>query len=116
MEEKLLQVFNKLNDVHYINGIVNLSNYTLTHTDITVLLKGLGFCPTPGASDIGNTIHDLDVFKRKTRLHLFFSEYNQDSSERITQSGIPFEHKSFKLKFSLNPVRTFLIRNHVPLH
>ena len=99
-----MHVFNKLNDVHYINGIVNLSNYTFTNSVTSVLSKGLGFCPTPGTPDIGNIIHDLHVFKRKTRLNLFFSESNQDPPERITQSGIPFEHKSFKLKFAFNPV------------
>ena len=30
VEDSLLHVFNKLNDIHYVNGIVNLSRYTLT--------------------------------------------------------------------------------------
>ena len=67
----------------------------------------MGFCPTPGAPDIGNINHDLDVFKRKTRLNLFFSDSNQDPPERNTRSGIPFEHKSFKVKSALNPVGPF---------
>ena len=46
-----------------MNGIVNLSSYTLTNAEISVLSKGLGFCPTPEAPDIGNIIHDLDAFK-----------------------------------------------------
>ena len=45
-----------------------LSNYTLTKSETSGLSKGLGFCPTPGAPDIGNIIQDLDAFKRKTRL------------------------------------------------
>ena len=68
-EENLPIVFNKLNDVYYINGIANLSSYTLTKSETTVFSKGAGFCPTPGAPDIGNIIQDLDVFKRKTRLN-----------------------------------------------
>ena len=64
-------VFNKLNDVHYINGIVNLSSQTLTKSETSVLPKGLGFCPSPGAPDICNIIQDLGVFKRKTRLNLY---------------------------------------------
>ena len=107
IEDSLLVVFNKLNDVHYINGIVNLSSYTLTKSETSVLSKGLGFCPTPGAPDIGNIIQDLDAFKRETRLNLFFSESNQDSREQNTQSGVLFEHKSFKLKSTFNPVNPF---------
>ena len=107
IEDSLSIVCNKLNDVYYINGIVNLSNYTLTKSQTSVLSKGQGFCPTPGTPDIGNIIQDLDVFKTKTRLNLFFSESNQDSKERNTQSGLPFEHKSFKLKSIFNPVGPF---------
>ena len=67
IEDSLLVVFNKLIDVHYVNGIVNLSSYTLTKSETSVLSKGLGFCPTAGAPDIGNIIQDLVAFKRKTR-------------------------------------------------
>ena len=102
----MLVIFNKINDVHYVNGIVNLSSYTLTKSETSVLLKGLGFCPTSGAPNIGNIIQDLDAFKRKTRLNLFFSGPNQDSKEQNTQLGIPFEHKSLKLKSTFNPVGT----------
>ena len=94
-EKSLLQVFNKLNDIQYINCIVNLSKYVLTKSESGVLPKGLGFCPTPGAPDIGNIIQDLDIFKRKTRLNLFFQGSNEDPEDKNTQSGVPFEHKSF---------------------
>ena len=104
-------MFNKLNNSKYINGIVHLSSHSLTDTEISVLLKGLGFCPTPGAPDIGNIIKDLDVFKRRTRLQIFFSGSNQDPKERHTQSGVPFEHKSFKLKSSFNPVGPFQLES-----
>ena len=107
VEDSLLDVFNKLNNIHYVNSIVNLSSYTLTKSETSVLSKGLGFCPTPGAPDIGNIIQDLDVFKRKTRLNLFFSGSNEDTKEQNTQSGVSFEHKSLKLKCTFNPVGPF---------
>ena len=107
IEDSLLQVFNKLNDIQYVNGIVNLSKYILTKSETNVLSKGLGFCPTPGAPDIGNIIQDLDVFKRKTRLNLFFQGSNEDPEDKNTQSGVPFEHKSLKLKSTFNPVGPF---------
>ena len=68
IEDNLLKLFNKLNSSYYMNGTVNLSSYTLTNAEISVLSKGAGFCPTPGAPDIGNILLDLDVFKRRTRL------------------------------------------------
>ena len=111
IENNLLHLLNKLNDSKYINGIVNLSSHTLINTEISVLSKGLGFCPTPGAPDIGNIIQDLDAFKRRTRLPLFFSGSNQDPTERHTQSGVPFEDKSFKLKSSFNPVGPFQLES-----
>ena len=60
IENNLFIVFNKLSNSEYTNGMVNLSNYPLTNIDISVLSKGLGFCPTPGAQDIGNIIQDLE--------------------------------------------------------
>ena len=68
-----------------MNGIVNLSNYNLTNPEISVLSKGLGFCPSPGAADTGNIVQDLDVFKRRARLQLFFSESNQEPPGNDTQ-------------------------------
>ena len=70
MENNLLTLFNKLNNSEYTSGIVNLSKYTLQDAETSVLSKGLGFCPTPGAPDIGDIIQDLDNFKRKTRIQL----------------------------------------------
>ena len=111
IENYLLNLFNKLNNSEYIHGIVNLSSHSLTNTEIPVLSKGLGFCPTPGAPDIGNIIQALDAFKRRTRLQLFFSGSNQHPTERHAQSGVPFEHKSFKLKSSFNPVGPFQLES-----
>ena len=111
IENNLLNLFNEQNNSEYINGIVNLSSHPLKNTEISVLSKELGFCPTPGAPDIGNIIQDLDAFKRRTRLQLFFSGSNQDPTERYTQSGVPFEHKSFKLKSSFNPEGPFQLES-----
>ena len=67
IEDNLLELINKRNDTQYINGIVNFPNYNLTNSEKSVLSKGLGFCSTPGAPDIGNIIQDLDTFKRKLK-------------------------------------------------
>ena len=96
-----------------MSGIVNLSNHNLTNLEISVLSKGLGLCLTPGEPDIGNIIQDLDVFKRRTRLQIFFSEFNQDLPRIDTQSEGSFEHKSFKLKTILQSSRAFSTWIHV---
>ena len=83
MENSLLKVFNKLNDIQYVNGIVNLSKYKLTKSETNVLSKGLGFSHTPGAPDIGNIIQDLDVFKeRQLQNEQFYEEPTVTSLER----------------------------------
>ena len=111
MENNLLILFNKLNSSQYTSGIVNLSNYTLQDAEISVLSKGLGFCPTPGTPDIGDIIQDLDSFKRKTRIELFFTDPNQGSKTESIHSGGPFEHRSFKLNSTFNPVGPFQLKS-----
>ena len=111
IENNLLALFNKLNNIEYTSGIVNLSKHTLTDPEISVLSKGLGFCPTPGAPDIGNIIQDLDSFKRKTRIQIFFTDPNQGSKPESIPSGGPFEHGSFKLKSTFNPVGPFQLES-----
>ena len=111
IENNLLALFNKLNETEYTSGIVNLSKYTLQDPEISVLSKGLGFCPTPGAPDIGDIIQDLDNFKRKTRIQLFFTEPNQGSKPETIPSGGPFEQRSFKLKSTFNPVGPFQLES-----
>ena len=111
IENNLLALFNKLNDIEYTSGIVNLSKYTLQDPEISVLSKGLGFCPTPGAPDIGDIIQDLDSFKRKTRIQLFFTDPNQGSKPESIPSGGPFEHRPFKLKSTFNPVGPFQLES-----
>ena len=107
----MLALFNKLNDIEYTSGIGNLSKYTLQDPEISVLSKGLGFCPTPGAPDIGDIIQDLDKFKRKTRIQLFLIDPNQCSEPETIPSGGPFEHRSFKLKSTFNPVGPFQLES-----
>ena len=111
IEDNLLILFNKLNNSQYTSGIVNSSNHTLQDAEISVLSKGLGFCPTPGAPDIGDIIQDLDSFKRKTRIQLFFTDANQGPRTESIYSGGPFEHRSFKLKSIFNPVGPFQLES-----
>ena len=107
----MLALFNKLNDIEYTSAIVNLSKYILQDPEISVLSKGLGFCPTPGAPDIGDIIQDLDNFKRKTRIQLFFTDPSHGSKPESIPSGGPSEHRSFNLKSTFNPAGPFQLES-----
>ena len=107
IENNLLDVFNKLNDTQYISGIITLSNYILTNCKISVLSKGLGFLPHSRGTRHWQYYSGSGHFKREARLQLFFSESNQDPQRNDTQSGGPFEHRSFKLKSSFNLIGPF---------
>jgi hypothetical protein len=49
-----------------------LSNHVLTDAQLSILEKGLKFCPTPGEPHMGNLRRDLDSFHRQLRLNVFF--------------------------------------------
>ena len=74
-------------------------------------MQRIRFLPPPGAPDIGDIIQDLDNFKRKTRMQLFFTDPNQGSKPESIPSGGPFEHRSFKLKSTFNPVGPFQLES-----
>jgi hypothetical protein len=48
-------------------SVVNLSNVVLTKDQVSVLCKGLKFCPTPGLPDPGVQREDLDKLHRRLR-------------------------------------------------
>jgi hypothetical protein len=59
--------------------VINLSSYDLKETDISVLLKGLKFCPTPGEPQIGQVLDDLSGFFRRMRLQAYFNDPETDA-------------------------------------
>ena len=87
-----------LNKIHSIKVesytdrlVINLSDCVVSELERNVLCKGLTFCPTPGDPDMGDIKHDLDMFFRRMRLKLFFSEEHEtidtlpsESSSQIT--------------------------------
>ena len=59
--------------------VVNLSKHHLSDDELSVLNRGLNFCPTPGEPDMGNLRRDLDVFHRNLRIKTFFNETDNPS-------------------------------------
>ena len=91
-------------------GVVNLSNRPLTQHEITLLQRGLKFCPTPACPDPGEGRADLDALHRRLRLMSFYEErpptlnetsVSQDvgpSNNNQLLSNKAFKHSKFKLK------------------
>ena len=55
---------------------MNLSNKVLTKAQLSLLSKGLNFCPMPGSPNKGELAADISRFKRNLRLIAFFGENN----------------------------------------
>ena len=55
-------------------GVINLSSRVLTPSEISLLGKGLKFCPTPHMPDPGIQRTDLDGLHRSLRLISYFED------------------------------------------
>ena len=92
-------------------SVVNLSSFILNEEHISLLQRGLKFCPTPPAPDEGQLREDLDRYHTRLRQIAFFD--NIESNNVSTTSFInlatppsinpmasfePFKHLNFKLK------------------
>ena len=51
-----------------------MSSFKLNEHHISLLSKGLSFCPTPGEPDIGEIRRDMDEFHRKVLLKSHFEK------------------------------------------
>ena len=69
-------------------NVVNLSNKVLTEAEISVLSKGLKFCPTAKEIDRAKIKDDLEQFGRRLRLKWFYRNEEDDFSMN------PFRKKS----------------------
>ena len=67
--------------------VVNLSDYTLNEHEISILSKGMKFCPTPGEPNFGALREDLDHFHTRIKRKLFFSNLPVDEENNPTGSG-----------------------------
>ena len=70
------------------DNVINLSRRVLSHAEISVLSKGLKFCPTPRELDKAKIKQDLENFGRRLRLKWHFRHEEEEFSTN------PFKHKS----------------------
>ncbi len=95
------------------NSVVNLSNKILTQAQLSLLSKGLNFCPMPGSPNKGELAADINRFKRNLRLIAFFGENNGSRpSNTVTTSNVstgqtnstpPCNHPDLRNKSTWSP-------------
>ena len=77
------------------NLAVNLSYKTLSNNELSVLEKGLKFCPTQKRVNEGDVRKELDTFHNKLRTIQFFEKAPQTTippRETINIGGLPFSN------------------------
>ncbi len=95
------------------NLVQNMSDLQLKDNQISIISRGLSFCPTPGEPDMGQMFLDLERLFKKMRLTLFWAENQpQDTSVIDTQSANPqnnieippYYNRDFTAKSTFDPV------------
>ncbi len=112
--DKCLSV--KLNkSLNHYTGIINLSSYTLSNDEISLLSKNLKYCPTPPQTDLGCLKADIDKFFRSASLFLhFLDDKNKDNYTDSFESNppgdtitpdrpAPYQHHDLKPKSGWTP-------------
>ena len=91
--------------------VVNLSSRHLCPDAISILNKGMKFCPTPGEPDISVAKKDIDYFHLRMKRHLHFNstpiaDPNSNSqpvpTQQVDDNGL-FKNQSFKSPSSWAP-------------
>ena len=85
---------------------MNLSNVSLSEAQLSLLSKGLKFCPTPGEPNMGDLRRDLDSFHRKLRWKSFFENKDKDRTDGTDYNTLyngPFKDPKFKHPSSAEP-------------
>ena len=90
--------------------VVNLSDFELTEHHISLLERGLKFCPTPSHPNAGDLREDMDRVHKRLRQIAFFNKDDDhplsinDSATTTSlpvsnnlNSTSPFKHRNFKL-------------------
>ena len=96
------------------NLVLNLSKIELTSDEVSILSRGLTFCPTPAEPDMGSVYIDLERFFRTLRLKVFFDEKsNNHIGSSQSQSPVstsdnaqpPFHCTKFTEKSTFDPLQ-----------
>jgi len=110
-----------------LEPVINLSSFQLTPAMISLLSKGLTFCPTPPAADRYTLRKDLDKFHTSLRRKQFFekstlSTLDLNSTDLIIpdtpsdDEDEPFDHFKFKLPSTWSPMGPFHLESYITLN
>jgi hypothetical protein len=80
-------------DNHIGHSVVNISDYILSETQVSILSKGLTFCPTTGYPDLSEIWLDFKDFHRRLELTQFFS-LQANALDNENKKRDPFTPKS----------------------
>ena len=61
--------------------VINLSTVALNNDEISLLSRGLSFCPTPWQANQEEILDDLESYFRRLRLKEFFLDEDEDTSD-----------------------------------
>ena len=75
------------------SSVINLSSYSLSTDETSVLARGLTFCPTPRHIDWPEVSADIYDFSRRMRLTEYFFDDNSKTSNS-NEDDTPFHNKS----------------------
>lgn len=64
----------EITQIPHTPKVINLSNRTLDPDELSLLQKGLSFCPTPGEPKMGDLVRDLDHFHDTIRWQYYFRD------------------------------------------
>ena len=78
----------KASNIINLNGVINISSLDLTDAQISLLSKGLNFCPTPGNLNTWDVKADLERLHRSLRLRHIFKNPQTDSQPATSQPTI----------------------------
>ncbi len=83
-------------------SVVNYSTLLLDKDHISLLERGLKFCPTPFKPNLGEVREDMDRLHKRLRQISFYENLDKDLLE-IKQDDLPspsdpFSHRKFRLK------------------
>lgn len=123
-----MHVKNKSCNNNSKSTVVNLSNHKLSISQLSLLERGLKFCPTPGEPHMANLRRDLDRFHRRLKWNVFFSNRegpsvtnNDSESADTTNPNPPFQSRKFNDPSTAEPnqnptaLEAFIIMNELKL-
>ena len=85
------------------DNAVNI-NKVLTQAEISLLSKGLTFCPTPKESDWSAIKRDVKEFCRKIKCKAYFEGRRDYGVEKLNQNFEQFKEKSSWVPGEIDPV------------